>query len=60
VGLRDLLRAEILEGAGEGDVVIVSGQDRVSDGSRLAVTMREPDKMEPVPDTSQVGQTSIR
>jgi HlyD family secretion protein len=60
VGLKDLLRAEILEGAAEGDLVLVSGQDKVSEGSRVMVTLREPDKAQPMPDASQAGPTSIR
>jgi multidrug efflux pump subunit AcrA (membrane-fusion protein) len=59
IGLRDLLRAEILEGAAEGDEVIVSGQDHVAEGKRVVVTHKEPDKMQPMPDIGSVGQTSM-
>jgi HlyD family secretion protein len=60
IGFRDLLRAEILSGVNEGDMVVVSGQDHLSDGIRVATTVRNPDKFEPMPDLSQPAQSSIR
>jgi HlyD family secretion protein len=60
VGYRDLLRAEILSGLAEGDLVVVSGQDKLTEGARVAAVVRVPDKFEPMPDLTQPGQTSIR
>ncbi|HEX9294525.1 MAG TPA: efflux RND transporter periplasmic adaptor subunit [Polyangiaceae bacterium] len=60
IGVRDLLRAEILAGVREGDLLAVSGQDHLEEGKRVATTLRNPDKFEPVPDLTQPGQTSLR
>jgi HlyD family secretion protein len=60
LGYRDLLRAEVLTGLAEGDLVVVNGQDKLSEGARVAAVVRTPDKFEPMPDRSQPGQTSIR
>lgn len=50
VGIRDLLRIEITDGLSEGQLVVIDGQDKIQDGSRVSVTRKEPDPMEPVPD----------
>jgi HlyD family secretion protein len=60
VGFRDLLRAEVLSGLAEGDLVVVSGQEKLTEGMRVATVVRVPDKFEPMPDRTQPGQTSIR
>jgi HlyD family secretion protein len=61
VGIRDLLRFEVLSGLEEGDQVVVQGQDKLTPGTRVTVTERKPDVMEPMPDRSQPNrQTSIR
>jgi HlyD family secretion protein len=60
VGFRDLLRAEVLSGLAEGDLVVVSGQDKLTEGTRVAAVVRTPDKFEPMPDRTQPGQSSIR
>jgi hypothetical protein len=59
VGIRDLLRVEVTEGLGEGDLVVIEGQDKIAEGARLRVTVRQPDKMAPLPDASQPARTSL-
>jgi len=59
VGVRDLLRAEILLGVKEGDLVVVAGQDGLSDGKRVTASVKNPDKLEAMPDATQPGQTSL-
>ena len=51
VGIRDLLRVEITEGVSEGALLLVEGQDKVTDGTRLSVTTREQDRLAPVPES---------
>lgn len=60
VGIRDLLRVQILSGLGEGEEVVVEGQDKLSEGARVAATVRAADKKKPMPDQSQPAQTTIR
>ncbi len=60
IGIRDLLRLEVLEGLGEGDLVIVEGQDKVQEGKRVTVTVRPQDKLAPLPDQTQPGQNTLR
>jgi len=60
VGVRDLLRAEILSGVEEGNLVVIAGQERLSEGTRVAPNVRSPDKFESMPDLTQPGQTSLR
>lgn len=60
IGIRDLLRAEVLEGLGEGTLVVIQGQDKIQDGARVTVTRREPDRLQPVPEATNVTQTSVR
>jgi HlyD family secretion protein len=60
VGIRDLLRVEVAEGLGEGDLVVIEGQDNIAENARIRVTVRQPDKMSPLPDATQPGQTSLR
>jgi len=43
VGYRDLLRAEVLSGLAEGDLVVVSGQDKLTEGMRVSAVVRTPD-----------------
>jgi hypothetical protein len=59
LGIRDLLRVQILTGLAEGDQVVVEGQDKLSEGARVAAKVRAADKMKPVPDQSQPAQTSM-
>lgn len=60
VGIRDLLRVELVEGAGEGALVVIEGQDKLTDGARVTVTRKEPDALAPVPEPGGVTQTSVR
>ncbi|NUQ77949.1 MAG: efflux RND transporter periplasmic adaptor subunit [Polyangiaceae bacterium] len=53
IGIRDLLRVEIMEGLAEGDEVIVEGADKLKPGSRVEKTLRPADKMAPLPDKTQ-------
>ena len=59
VGIRDLLRAEILVGVKEGEFVVVAGHDGLADGARVTPTVKTPDKFESMPDATQPGQTSL-
>lgn len=59
IGVRDLLRFEVLEGLTEGDQVVVEGQAQLSPGKRVSVTERAADKAAPVPDRSQPQQSSL-
>jgi multidrug efflux pump subunit AcrA (membrane-fusion protein) len=60
VGVRDLLRAEVLSGVKEGDLVVIAGQDGLTEGARAAPTVKSPDKFQSMPDVTQPGQTSLR
>ena len=60
VGIRDLLRVEIESGLEEGDLVVVDGQKTIAEGARVTVTERAMDKLEPMPDASQPGTTTLR
>lgn len=60
VGIRDLLRIEVVEGAGEGALVVIEGQDKLGDGARVTVTRKEAERLAPVPEASGVTQTSVR
>ncbi len=44
VGIRDLLRVEVLDGLAEGEPIVVSGFDKLKDGSRVTQTVRAPDQ----------------
>ncbi len=59
IGIRDLLRVEVLEGLDEGAVVVIEGQAALTDGARVSVTMKPNDKFEPMPDVSQPKQSSL-
>jgi HlyD family secretion protein len=59
VGVRDLLRAEILVGVKEGELVVVAGHDALAEGARVSPTVKTPDKFESMPDVTQPGQTSL-
>ena len=59
VGVRDLLRAEILEGLAEGDEIVVNGTGGLAEGSRVVPAARPPDKLQPMPDVTQPQQTSL-
>jgi HlyD family secretion protein len=59
IGVRDLLRFEVIEGLAEGDAVVVEGQAQLAPGKRVSVTERSADKAAPVPDRSQPQQSSL-
>ena len=59
IGIRDLLRLEVLDGLEEGVVVITEGQAALSEGARVSVTMKANDKLEPSPDASQPNKQSL-
>lgn len=59
LGIRDPLRVEVLSGVSEGDLVIIEGKDKLRNGAHLTVEQREPDRMQPMPDTSLPKQTSL-
>jgi len=52
VGVRDLLRYEVTEGLEGGETIVTSGADKLSEGARVAVTVKEPDRLEPLPPTN--------
>jgi len=56
LGIRDLLRVEATSGVAEGDLVVVGGQDKIEDGRRVAVTVKKPDPLAPLPDKTQPGR----
>jgi multidrug efflux pump subunit AcrA (membrane-fusion protein) len=58
IGIRDLLRVQVIAGLEEGDLVVVEGQDKLQDGVRVAATVRPADKAEPMPDQTQPGQAA--
>lgn len=60
LGIRDLLRIEVLEGLADGDVVVVEGQDKIEDGKRVDPTIRAADPLAPVPDKTQPSAASSR
>lgn len=60
LGIRDLLRIELLGGLAEGDLVVVEGQDKIEDGKRVEVTIKKPDPLAPVPDKTQPIGASVR
>jgi multidrug efflux pump subunit AcrA (membrane-fusion protein) len=59
VGIRDPLRVEILAGLAEGDLVIVEGRDSLREGAHVRVTESVPEKLEPMPDSTQPARTSL-
>lgn len=60
IGIRDLLRLEVLEGVAEGDLVVVEGQDKIEEGKKVSVTIRPQDKFAPLPDANQPTQTTVK
>jgi HlyD family secretion protein len=59
VGIRDVLRLEILNGVSAGELVIVSGQDKLQEGLRVEPVRLEPDPFEPMPDKSQPSKAAL-
>lgn len=60
VGIRDLLRLEVVSGLAEGESVVIEGRDKLVPGSRVSATVRPADKREPLPDATDVSQTTLR
>lgn len=60
VGIRDLLRLEVVSGLAEGESVVIEGRDKLAPGSRVSATVRPADKREPLPDATDVSQTTLR
>lgn len=60
LGIRDLLRVQVTGGLDEGSAVVVDGQDKLTEGARVAVTLKPADKLTPAPDQSHPNQSSIR
>lgn len=60
VGIRDLLRLEVVSGLAEGESVVIEGRDNLAPGSRVSATVRPADKREPLPDAADVSQTTLR
>jgi HlyD family secretion protein len=53
IGIRDLLRFEVAEGVSEGAVVVTEGQSSLAEGAKVSVTLKQADKLEPMPDLTQ-------
>lgn len=60
VRIRDLLRLEVVSGLAEGESVVIEGRDKLAPGSRVSATVRPADKREPLPDATDVSQTTLR
>ncbi len=60
MGIRDLLRVEVLEGLPDDALVVIEGLDKLTEGARVTMTRREPDRLAPVPDGSPAPQASAR
>jgi HlyD family secretion protein len=58
-GIRDPFHVQVASGLRAGDLVIVEGQADLSEGTRLDVTFREPEKFQPLPDTSPSARISL-
>lgn len=64
VGVRDLSKVEIVSGINEGDVVIVDGQEKLTDGSRVRVNWRPEPARAPLrsrstPEARSVGKQQV-
>ena len=60
LGIRDLLRVEVLAGLNEGDQVVVGGQEYLSSGARVRATELAPDSNDTQPQPGKLSQRSIR
>jgi len=60
MGIRDLLRIEVLKGVAEGDLLVVEGQDKIEDGKRVDPTVKKPDPLAPLPDKTQPVGASVK
>ena len=60
LGIRDLLRVQILSGLEEGESAVVEGQDKLAEGARVVASVRAADKRKPMPDATQPNQNAIR
>jgi len=57
--VRDLLRFEVTEGLTGGETIVTTGADKLTDGARVTVTVKEPDRLEPVPATNGAHRTAL-
>jgi HlyD family secretion protein len=55
IGIRDMLRVEILGGLTEGEHLVVNGSETLSEGTRVKVTERAPDIAAPPPARPKAG-----
>lgn len=60
VGMRDLLRVEIVEGLEEGELVVVEKPADLAPGKPVVVTERPMTPSEPMPDPSQPSKTTLK
>ena len=59
VGIRDLLRVELLSGVNVGEQLVTSGHDDLSDGARVRAIEKAADPFEPMPDKSQPSKAGL-
>jgi multidrug efflux pump subunit AcrA (membrane-fusion protein) len=57
LGVRDMLRVEIIDGLAEGDEVVVTGGDGLADGTRVSATVKPPADGVKSPKGGQSGLT---
>ncbi|MBK8254026.1 MAG: efflux RND transporter periplasmic adaptor subunit [Polyangiaceae bacterium] len=60
VGIRDLLRVEVESGLNDGALVLIEGQDKVQEGSRVSVTQKEPNRLQPVPEANTKTAPAVK
>jgi RND family efflux transporter MFP subunit len=58
-GIRDPLNVQVASGLRAGDLVVVEGQADLTEGARLDVTFREPEKYQPLPETTPSARISL-
>jgi multidrug efflux pump subunit AcrA (membrane-fusion protein) len=59
LGIRDLLRVEVIDGLRGDDLVVVGGAELLKDGARVTTTVRAPDPLEPLPKDGATRRTSL-
>jgi len=55
IGIRDMLRVEVLSGVNEGEQIVVSGAESLGEGVRVRPTEKAPDHTAPAPTRPKAG-----